>query len=133
MYGPPGTGKTYIAQAIATECDRHFLNVTSANIFSCEYGSTAKNLNLIFQCAKNIGPSLIFFDEIDSFGSKRISGEHEETRRTKNQFLMALDAIINDENNLDTFVLATSNFPWELDPAILRRFNKRIYIPGNRM
>lgn len=127
FYGPPGTGKTFLAKAIATECRRTFFNVTSATITSKFLGETEKLISYLFDLADEMAPSTIFFDEIDTLGSQRGAADESETaRRMKAQLLTKMDGIDASGRG---FVLAATNFPWDLDEALLRRFQKRVYIP----
>ncbi|KAK8899589.1 Katanin p60 ATPase-containing subunit A1 [Tritrichomonas musculus] len=129
LYGPPGTGKTFLAKAVATECKRTFFNITSATITSRFLGESEKLISFLFQYAEQMAPSTIFFDEIDSIASQRgTSNEGESSRRMKAQLLTNIEGIGSSDSN-NVFVLAATNFPWDIDEALLRRFQKRVYIP----
>jgi SpoVK/Ycf46/Vps4 family AAA+-type ATPase len=84
----------------------------------------------LFSAARLVAPSVIFLDEVDAFVSSRGSGnEHESSRRMKTEFFAQMDGIVATQATQRTLVLATTNCPWDLDTAILRRFEKRIYVP----
>ena len=130
FYGPPGTGKTFVAKAIATECHRTFFNITSATITSRFLGESEKLVSYLFDLAEEMAPSTIFFDEIDSLASQRgAANENETSRRMKAQLLTKLEGIDSAGQTDKIFVVAATNFPWDLDEALLRRFQKRVYIP----
>lgn len=130
LYGPPGTGKTFLAKAVASECNRTFFNITSSVIMSRFLGESEKLVSALFQIAEDMSPSTIFFDEVDSLVSQRGGkGEHEASRRLKSQLLTKLEGIDGLSEDDNVFVMAATNFPWDLDEALLRRFQKRIYIP----
>ena len=126
LYGPPGTGKSFLAKAAATETGGKFFSVSAANIVSKWMGESEKLIKGLFDLARKNRPAVIFLDEIDSVLSARSDNENDATRRLKTEFLIQMQGVGNDDKGI--LVLGATNIPWQLDPAVRRRFQKKIYI-----
>jgi SpoVK/Ycf46/Vps4 family AAA+-type ATPase len=118
LYGPPGCGKTFIARALAGELQAKFLSVGIADILDPFFGQTERNLHEAFQLARREAPCVLFFDEIDALGARRTQHQTSMLRGAVNQLLTELDGI--DGANEGVFVLAATNQPWDVDPALRR-------------
>lgn len=129
LYGPPGTGKSYLAKAVATEADSTFFSVSSSDLVSKWQGESERLVRNLFEMARESpgGRAIIFIDEVDSLCGSRSEGESDSARRIKTEFLVQMDGVGKDTGGV--LVLGATNVPWELDAAIRRRFEKRVYIP----
>ncbi|MHB1507660.1 MAG: ATP-binding protein [Cuniculiplasma sp.] len=132
LFGPPGTGKTTIAKAISSNIDATFFNVTISELLSRYVGDSERLVSKLYDTARDMSPSVVFIDEIESLVRKR--DENKSTTSVLQQFLGQLDGFSTGEQFVLT--VAATNIPWELDQAILSRFEKKIYIglpdPGTR-
>jgi SpoVK/Ycf46/Vps4 family AAA+-type ATPase len=118
LYGPPGCGKTFIARAIAGEMGSHFVGVAINEVLDMYIGQSERNLHELFQSARRNAPCVLFLDEVDAIGQKRSNMRNNAARNTVNQLLTELDDV--DGMNKDVFVLAATNMPWDVDPALRR-------------
>ena len=130
MLGPPGTGKTLLARAVAGEADVQFLSISGSDFMEMYVGVGASRVRDLFEQAKKIAPSIIFIDEIDAVGHKRgsgLGGGHDEREQTLNQLLVEMDGFGKTEG---VIVMAATNRPDVLDPALLRpgRFDRQIHV-----
>ncbi|KAI3425422.1 AAA domain-containing protein [Psidium guajava] len=128
LFGPPGTGKTMLAKAIANEAGASFINVSMSTITSKWFGEDEKNVRALFTLAAKVSPTIIFVDEVDSMlGQRTRVGEHEAMRKIKNEFMTHWDGLLTKSGER-ILVLAATNRPFDLDEAIIRRFERRIMV-----
>jgi SpoVK/Ycf46/Vps4 family AAA+-type ATPase len=129
LYGPPGCGKTHLARATAGEVKSTFISVGISDVLSMWMGSSEKNLNAVFQKARDSKPCVLFFDEVDALGASRADMKRTAGRHLINQFLSELDGV--DADNEGVLCLAATNTPWHLDTAFRRpgRFDRVIFVP----
>ena len=128
LHGPPGTGKTLLAKAVANEADANFIAVKGPELISKWVGESEKHIREIFKKARQLSPSIIFFDEFDSISKVRGAGLTDSTERMVNQLLNELDGV----ENLDgVAIIAATNRPELIDPALLRpgRIDLKVEIP----
>jgi len=131
MVGPPGTGKTLLARAIAGEAGVPFFSASGSDFVEMFVGVGASRVRDLFRLAKQRAPSIVFIDEIDAVGRRRgagVGGGHDEREQTLNQLLVEMDGFEGSEG---VIVIAATNRPDVLDPALLRpgRFDRQVVVP----
>ena len=130
LVGPPGTGKTLLARAVAGEAGVQFLSISGSDFVEMYVGVGAGRVRDLFEQARKIAPAIVFIDEIDAVGRKRgsgLGGGHDEKEQSLNQLLVEMDGFTRSEG---VIVLAATNRPDILDPALLRpgRFDRQIHV-----
>lgn len=128
LFGPPGTGKTMIGRCIAAQCGATFFSISASSLTSKWVGEGEKMVRALFFLAREMSPSVIFIDEIDSLLAQRSDNENEGSRRIKTEFLVQFDgAAVREGDRI--LVVGATNRPHEIDEAARRRLVKRIYVP----
>ncbi len=130
LVGPPGTGKTLIAKAVAGEANVQFLSISGSDFVELYVGVGASRVRDLFEQAKKSAPSIVFIDEIDAVGRHRgagMGGGHDEREQTLNQLLVEMDGFGSNEG---VIIIAATNRPDILDPALLRpgRFDRQVFV-----
>jgi SpoVK/Ycf46/Vps4 family AAA+-type ATPase len=129
LYGPPGCGKTMAAKAVAAECNAYFLSVGISDVLNMWLGESERSLAELFEKARANRPAVLFFDELDALAFSRAKARSESTRTVVNEFLAQLDGV--NGNNEQILVMAATNMPWDVDPAMKRpgRFDRQVFVP----
>src|SRR4029453_1164664 len=129
LFGPPGTGKTLLAKAVAREAEANFIATKSSDLISKWYGESEQQISRLFQRARQVAPTVIFIDEIDSLAPARGGGlgEPAVTERVVNTMLAEMDGL---EELQHVVVIAATNRPAPIDPGLMRpgRFDDLVYI-----
>ncbi|KAI9233234.1 MAG: hypothetical protein BYD32DRAFT_454856 [Podila humilis] len=136
LFGPPGTGKTLLAKAVAKESGARMLEIKASDIFDIYVGEGEKNVSAVFSLARKLSPCVIFLDEVDSIFRARSSGSggsgsgggNSSQREILNQFMVEWDGLRSSGQNQGIVVMASTNRPFELDDAVLRRLPRRILV-----
>lgn len=128
LYGPPGCGKTLVARAVSNESKANFISIKGPELLNKYVGESEKAVRQLFKRAKSSAPCVIFFDELDSLVPKRGSDSNNSSERVVNQLLTEMDGL---EDRRGVFVIAATNRPDIIDPAMLRpgRLDKLLYVP----
>jgi SpoVK/Ycf46/Vps4 family AAA+-type ATPase len=128
LYGPPGCGKTFLARAVAGELGAQFLSLSIVDVVDMYVGNSERNLHELFQAARRNAPCVLFLDEVDALGHKRSQLNSSAMRTLGNQLLAELDGM--EGSNEGVFVLAATNTPWDVDPALRRpgRFDRMVLV-----
>jgi len=140
LYGPPGTGKTMLVKAVAHESQCILFSCSASSMTSKWVGDGEKLVRTLFRMATDVAPSIIFLDEMDALLGRRKSdgnSEQESSRRFKTEFMVQMDGIAaggggdcdSDSPGKKLLLIGCTNCPWDIDDAVMRRFQRRIYVP----
>ncbi|KAG0051605.1 hypothetical protein BGZ83_003525 [Gryganskiella cystojenkinii] len=132
LFGPPGTGKTLLAKAVAKSSGARMLEIKASDIFDMYVGEGEKNVSAVFSLARKLSPCVIYLDEVDSIfrarGSSGSGGGNSSQREILNQFMVEWDGLRSSGQNNGIVVMASTNRPFDLDDAVLRRLPRRIMV-----
>lgn len=129
FYGPPGCGKTLLAAAVSNGLDATFFSVKVSDLLSRYFGDSPKLVQALYDEARSCGNSVIFLDEFDALAASRSGGDTSADRRLLVSLLTELDGLKEKDGGNQVLTICATNRPWDLDEAILSRFEKTIYIP----
>lgn len=129
FYGPPGCGKTLLAAAVSNGLDATFFSVKVSDLLSRYFGDSPKLVQALYDEARSRGNSVIFLDEFDALATTRSGGDSSSDRRLLVSLLSELDGLKEKDGGSQVLTIAATNRPWDLDEAILSRFEKTVYIP----
>jgi transitional endoplasmic reticulum ATPase len=129
LFGPPGCGKTLLARATAGEVKAAFIYIGISDVLDMYYGESERKLHALFEDARRKTPAVLFFDEVEAIGGKRIDMRQHFIRTLVNQFLSEMDGASG--NNEQLLIIGATNSPWHMDGALLRpgRFDRIIFVP----
>jgi transitional endoplasmic reticulum ATPase len=129
LYGPPGCGKTLLARATAGEVRAEFVYVGIDDVLDMYHGESERKLHAIFETARRKSPCVLFFDEIEAVGGKRVDMRQHFLRTLVNQFLAEMDGMEGDNGGL--LIVGATNAPWHVDGALMRpgRFDRVVFVP----
>lgn len=128
LYGPPGTGKTLLAKASSNILSATFFEARVSALLSKYFGESGKLVGALFDKARKEQPSLVFIDELDSIAVARSGSINEATRRVLGEFLTQIEGF-NTKKEEKVLIMGATNKPWDLDDAIVSRFQRKIYVP----
>lgn len=129
LFGPPGTGKTLLAAAAAGSLDATFFDIKADKVLSKYFGESSKLVSALYSAARKHSPSIVFIDEFDAISLSREGDTSESSRRLLSTLLSELDGLQDKKSDRLMLTLAATNTPWDLDPAVLSRFPRRIKVP----
>lgn len=129
LFGPPGTGKTLLAAAAAGSLDATFFDIKADKVLSKYFGESSKMISALYGAARKHSPSIVFIDEFDAISLSREGDTSESSRRLLSSLLSELDGLQDKKSDKLMLTLAATNTPWDLDPAVLSRFPRRIKVP----